>query len=69
MNNSAVSVHLVMFLSLQKAIAENLVGDPDLLFVVFHLYLVVRYSGKFHENGMTLSRENKALHYIKSQIP
>ena len=71
MNNSEVSVHLVMFLSVQKAIAKKktYVGDPNFLFVIFHLYLVISYSGKFHENGMTFSRENKALLYIKSQMP
>ena len=58
-----------MFLSVQKAIAKNLVWWPNFLFVIFHLYLVLSYSGKFDENGMTSSRENKALFYIKSQIP
>ena len=59
-----------MFLSVQKAIAKNLIWWPPIfLFVIFHLYLAIGYSGKFHENGMTFSRENKALLYIKSQIP
>ena len=58
MNNSAVSVHPVMFLSVQMAIAKHLVQWPQ--FFIFYLYLVISYSGKFCENGMTFSRENKA---------
>ena len=65
MNNSAVSVHLVVILSVQKAIAKKLsLVTPFFYLVIFHLYLVISYSGKIHEKGMTFSRENKALLYI-----
>ena len=39
MNNSAVSVHLVMFLSVQKAIAKKLVWWPQFFICYFFIYV------------------------------